>query len=131
MKKLFYLLAVISLTFVVISCTKQNNTCCKEELTNSDKEVKVVVTMKIKEEKQELFLAAFRKMADETRKEKGCIYYDLHKDTKDSLTYILLESWATQEDLDTHGKTEHMKIYKEESADTSESSSINFVKKVY
>ena len=131
MKKIFYLLAVISLTFVVTSCNKQNNACCKGESTNSDKEVKVVVTMKIKEEKQEQFLAAFRKMADKTREEKGCIYYDLHKDTKDSLTYILLESWATQEDLDAHGKTEHMKIYKEESADTSESSSINFVRKVY
>ena len=131
MKKLFHLLAVISFAFVVTNCCKQSDTCCKAELTNSDNEVKVVVTMKIKEEKQEQFLAAFRKMADETRKEKGCIYYDLHQDAKDSLTYVLLESWATQEDLDAHGKTEHMKVYREESADTRENSLINYVKKVY
>jgi len=131
MKKLFHLLAVILFAFVVTNCCKQNDSCCKTESINSDKEVKVIVTMKIKEDKQEQFLAAFRRMADETRKEKGCIYYDLHQDTKDSLTYVLLESWVTQEDLDAHGKTEHMKVYREENAGTSESSSINFVKKVY
>ncbi len=140
MKKKFYLILV---SFVVLlsscnckksDCDKQSDdACCKKEAVaeKTGKEVKVVVTMKLKADKQEQFLAAFRKMADETRKEKGCIYYDLHQDAKDSLAYVLLENWATQEDLDAHGQTEHMKVYREEAADTRESGSAYFVKQVY
>lgn len=127
MKKGLYL-TLVCFMCMVAGCQQGKKT---ETVEPAGEGVKVVVSMTIKEEYEDVFLDAFRKMADETRKEKGCIYYDLHQDLRNPLKYVLLEYWATQEDLDAHGQTEHMKVYREASAETRESSSASFVKQVY
>jgi quinol monooxygenase YgiN len=37
-----------------------------------------------------------------TRKEAGCIGYDLHQAIDNPATFIFLESWKSKEDLDQH-----------------------------
>jgi quinol monooxygenase YgiN len=44
-----------------------------------------------------------------TRKEEGCINYDLHASTEDPAQFIFYENWKTMADLDRHGETAHIK----------------------
>ena len=40
--------------------------------------------------------------------DKGCEAYDLFRSVDDDTRYVLVESWATQEDLDAHGSSPAM-----------------------
>ena len=40
--------------------------------------------------------------------DKGCEMYDLFKSVDDDTRYVMVESWATQADLDAHGKSPAM-----------------------
>jgi quinol monooxygenase YgiN len=40
--------------------------------------------------------------------DKGCEMYDLFKSVDDDTRYVLVESWASQEDIDAHGKSPAM-----------------------
>jgi quinol monooxygenase YgiN len=44
-----------------------------------------------------------------TRKEKGCICYNLHQSTDDETKFIFYEQWASQAALDEHMQTDHFK----------------------
>lgn len=129
MKKIFYL-TLACFICLMASCNqnKESETAVYEP---TGKEVKVVVSMTFKEEYKEELLNASYVMADETRKEKGCIYYDLHQDVNNPLKYVLLECWATQEDLNVHAQTEHMQVYKKVVMENSESTTTSFLKQVY
>ena len=41
--------------------------------------------------------------------EKGCLQYDFFKSKADGSTYIIMEQYATQADLDAHGKSDYFK----------------------
>ena len=41
--------------------------------------------------------------------EKGCLLYDLFKSKSDPQTYVVMEQYATQADLEAHGKTDYFK----------------------
>ncbi len=40
--------------------------------------------------------------------DKGCEMYDLFKSVDDDTRYVLVESWATKEDLEAHGSSPGM-----------------------
>ncbi len=40
--------------------------------------------------------------------DKGCEMYDLFKSVDDDTRYVLVESWASKEDIDAHGKSPGM-----------------------
>ncbi|MEI6056256.1 MAG: putative quinol monooxygenase [Lentisphaerota bacterium] len=46
-----------------------------------------------------------------TRKEKGCINYDLHEDNSDAGVFIFHENWESNELLDKHLSSEHIKNF--------------------
>jgi quinol monooxygenase YgiN len=48
-------------------------------------------------------------MVEPTRKEPGCLCYNLHQSKSDPAQFMFYEQWASQEALDAHGKTPHMK----------------------
>jgi quinol monooxygenase YgiN len=43
-----------------------------------------------------------------TRKEPGCLNYDLHQDQEDKSVLLLYENWVSRKDLDDHLKLPHM-----------------------
>ena len=43
---------------------------------------------------------------DATRAEPGCLRYDLFRVRREDDTLVMVEQWATKEDLRTHGSTE-------------------------
>jgi quinol monooxygenase YgiN len=72
--------------------------------------IKVVAKGKLKPDvKVEEYLILARQVIAETRKEDGCIKYDLHQDINDPTILTMLEEWVDEEALNQHNKTEHVK----------------------
>ncbi len=69
--------------------------------------IKVVAKGVYLEGKSEVAIAMYDELVKETRKEQGCIAYNLFqdKDNKDVLTMI--EEWESVEALEAHKKSEH------------------------
>ena len=53
---------------------------------------------------------AFLAMVEPSRKEPGCLCYNLHQSKTDNSQFMVYEQWASQEALDAHRKTPHRKI---------------------
>ncbi|GHV48110.1 hypothetical protein FACS1894204_12160 [Synergistales bacterium] len=54
-----------------------------------------------------------RPAVEATRKEKGCIRYELFVSTEDDVTLQFIEEWADIEDLKAHMKSAHLAAFKE------------------
>ncbi|MGE0500598.1 MAG: putative quinol monooxygenase [Rhizobiaceae bacterium] len=52
----------------------------------------------------------------ETRKEKGCIAYDLFASVTDPETLVFVEKWENREDLTAHSKQPHLAEWRAASA---------------
>lgn len=52
-------------------------------------------------------------MAERSKSESGCTKYGVYEDDEGS--FVLLEEWESDEALEAHRTTEHMKIFKERS----------------
>jgi len=71
--------------------------------------IRLTVQFRCKEGKSAEFEAAVGEAATQVRAEdKGCEAYDLFKSCDDENRFALIESWATQEDVDAHGKSAGM-----------------------
>jgi quinol monooxygenase YgiN len=71
--------------------------------------LRLTVQFKIKEGKGPDFEKAVGEAADMVRADdKGCEAYDLFKRVDSDTEYALIESWASQEDIDAHGKSPGM-----------------------
>jgi quinol monooxygenase YgiN len=103
--------AVSSSPSAVIAGDKENPIVgfAKKHLTDGTKPFTLVVIVKVKEGAGEKFETAFAKALTATRKEKGCITYDLNRDSKDAQHYVVYERWKSLAALDRHMKTEHIK----------------------
>ena len=51
------------------------------------------------------------KLIEPTRKEDGCIEYNLHQDNEDPAVFIFYETWESLARLESHMNTEHFKNY--------------------
>ena len=76
----------------------------------------VIATSQIKPDQRDAFIAGHKACIAETRKEKGCISYEGHTSIHDPNTYVVVERWETREDLNAHGRSPHMKVWREYSA---------------
>jgi quinol monooxygenase YgiN len=65
--------------------------------------IRLTVQLPIKEGESEAFEASAGPALARVRAEdKGCEMYDLFKSCDDPTRYVMVESWATAEDLDAH-----------------------------
>lgn len=71
--------------------------------------VQVIVNMETKDNQADVFLGVFKELAEATRKETGCIKYELFQDEANSSTFFLLEQWESKAHLDAHMEIEHFK----------------------
>jgi len=51
--------------------------------------------------------ARHEELVESTRKEEGCIKYELYQDEKDSRTLVIVEEWESKESLDKHWSSDH------------------------
>jgi Uncharacterized conserved protein len=67
--------------------------------------------------KRDAFLALVRPVIEATRKEKGCIHYELLASIDDENQFMFFEKWTDAGSLDAHLQTPHILAYvKERSA---------------
>ena len=68
----------------------------------------VVAKLKIQDGKADDFETACKDlMAKVKANEPGCLTYQLYKSDREADTYVFMEQYASQDDLDAHGKTDY------------------------
>lgn len=72
-------------------------------------EITVVAWSKAKAGKEAEWEKALRAVVRPTHLEPGCIKYTLHRGVEDPGRLVVLERWASQEDLDNHLAAPHIR----------------------
>lgn len=131
-------LAIALILFVGISCKKSadTTTVSNNVLTDSiykptGKELKIVAVIQVKPEAIQEMLPVFKQLVAGSQTEEGCIFYNLHQDTKDSTKFVMLEEWKSQEAIDFHNSTTHFKAFQEVAKDKVAKSDVSIIKLVY
>jgi len=102
-------LSVVALSFLVGGVVLADDEhpiakSAKEKLKDPSKPFTLGVRFKVKEGMGAKLEEAFLGAVKATKKEKGCLAYDLNKSTDDETMYVLYERWASLADLDAHLK---------------------------
>lgn len=71
----------------------------------------VVAEMQAKPGKEEQLKAELLKLVEPTRKEDGCVQYDLHVATDNPGRFVFYENWTSREALDKHLQSPHLKAF--------------------
>ena len=71
----------------------------------------VTATMNVKPGNKDTFILESQDLISETRKEDGCISYNLLADTEDENILVMLEQWKDTDSLNRHMKTDHFKQF--------------------
>ena len=77
----------------------------------------VCVTVRVKPEDQEKFIAATHENHLGTRQEPGNLRFDVLQKEDDPNQFLLYEAYRTKEDFTTHQQTEHYLNWKQTVAD--------------
>ena len=72
----------------------------------------VIATLRVRPEKLSECLAAARVVIAATRKEDGCIFYDLHQSVTDPDQLVFVERWTSTEALGRHFQAPHMTVWR-------------------
>jgi len=72
---------------------------------------KVIARIFIKNESIEEFKKQAVAVIQNTRNEKGCIFYSLFQDVSSPEKFLFYEEYANQDALDIHFKSEHLKTF--------------------
>jgi len=68
----------------------------------------IVATIKAKVGKESELEAALSGLLAPTHKENGCLLYALHRKEGDPGTFVFVEKWKSQEDLNAHLNSPHL-----------------------
>jgi quinol monooxygenase YgiN len=71
------------------------------------KGVTLVVLLRARTGHEPFLEAELRALVPPTRREEGCLQYDLHRAADGSGTFLLHEVWETREHHTAHTKTDH------------------------
>ena len=109
---------VIALALVIVSGTKLLRAgekanpfvdAAKANVADPKKPFTMVVIIQVKEGQGKAFEDLMKPCIAATRKEKGCIAYDLNRDPKEATKYLVYERWQSIAALEYHTQTEHIK----------------------
>lgn len=74
----------------------------------SDKKVTVIVRIKAMSGMEARVKEELLKLLAPTRKEAGCLNYDMHQSLENEGNFLFHENWTSKEDLDRHFQTPHL-----------------------
>ena len=69
--------------------------------------LKIIAENFIKKEYLEVVAPMYAELIAETKKEPGCVEYNLFVDEDDERHFIFIEEWANHQALDAHRASEH------------------------
>lgn len=70
--------------------------------------VVVIATIEARSGREEDLEQVLRSLVTETRREPGCLQYDLHVSADNPAAFALYERWESADALQAHFETEHM-----------------------
>jgi len=73
-----------------------------------DKHVSVVVKVTARPDKAPEMRAVVLKLAADSRKEDGCVRYDVLQNASEPHVFVLVEEWTSSAHLDAHNLTPHV-----------------------
>ncbi len=73
----------------------------------------LIATLTIKPGSLDAIKKAVQPCIDATRKEKGCISYDLHQSLTDENTLVFVERWSDKAALEAHFREPHLIAWRE------------------
>lgn len=71
----------------------------------------IVAKMEAKDDKVDLLKSELAKLIDVTRKEDGCIKYDLHQDNTNPAVFLFFEVWENRDKWQDHMANDHLKEF--------------------
>jgi len=71
----------------------------------------VIAYIPAKAGRQERVREALLDLVAHTRREKGCINYDLHQSQDNDSEFAIYENWVEADDLDAHAKSAHLQAF--------------------
>ncbi len=75
-----------------------------------DTKILVTLRMTARPEGRSGLLKTMRGMLEPVRVERGCLGYRLYEDVEDRNTFVLVEEWKTQKDLEAHIRTDNQRL---------------------
>jgi len=74
---------------------------------------KLTIVARIESKKNSIGVveAELLKLIEPTRKEAGCLQYDLHQDNDHPENFLFFENWESRESWQEHMNNEHLKAY--------------------
>jgi quinol monooxygenase YgiN len=86
----------------------------------------LAVIVQAKPGKEQEVKEILQALVEPTRKEAGCLCYNLHEAKSDKARFMFYEQWASQAALDAHSKAPHMKDLGEKLKDRTEKGDFTF-----
>lgn len=77
----------------------------------------VIARILVKPEKKEFVKNELLKLIEPTRKEEGCINYDLHQDNENENLFLFYENWSSRELWQKHINSSHISDYRKSTED--------------
>ena len=74
-----------------------------------DTKILVTLRMIVQPEKRRDLLETMRGLLEPVRVERGCLSYRFYEDVEDRNTFVLVEEWNTQKDLESHIRTDNQR----------------------
>jgi len=96
----------------------------KEKLKHPEKPFTMLVTIQVKEGKEKALEDAFLEAQKGTKKEKGCISYEINRDVDHPDTFVFVEKWKNIDGLVEHLAADHTTKLLKQFGDLVEKSSI-------
>lgn len=73
----------------------------------------VIAIITAKEGSESAVREGLRGLVEPTLREKGCLNYDLHVDNENPAVFAFHETWESEEDLERHLASDHIKAFQE------------------
>lgn len=72
---------------------------------------RVIATLSVIPERRSELIAAAATAIEATRKEEGCMAYDLYESVSTPETMVFVEEWDHADRLPGHSRTDHMRAF--------------------
>ncbi len=72
----------------------------------------IVAQVEARPDKIELVKAELEKLIVPSRRDAGCLQYDLHQDNENPAFFLFFENWESRELWQAHMATDHLRAYR-------------------
>lgn len=83
----------------------------------SNEKITVLARIKAKPGLEDRVRQEMMGLVEPTRREPGCINYDLHRACENASEFILYENWRSRQDLDDHLQMPYLQSFKQKAGE--------------